>query len=78
MKEMTVSQLLNRRLDLEKTLLEKINKEIRNFERETGINISRINLNFIDVGTLDKPRAQRLLTNVSVHLDLEEIEERGE
>jgi len=74
MKDITVTELLNRRIGLEKDLLEVISREVRAFERETGVPIRNIHIHQMDATSIGSPKKEFQITDVSVTLELEEDE----
>jgi len=68
----TIDELLKYRIDLEKDLLEVISREVRAFERKTGVGVSGINIHQIDSTSIGSTRKQLQITDITVSLELEE------
>lgn len=79
MKEITVNELITHQVNLEKELLELLNQKMREFKRNTGVGISNIHLSFLDVGQLGRSsRKEKILSGVSIYLDLEDVDKEEE
>ena len=72
LKEMTIKELLYRRIDLEKDLLEVISREVRAFERETGVAVNNIKIHQMETTSIGHAKKQFQITDVTATLELEE------
>lgn len=67
---LSVKELIGMKEVLEIELLSIIRQKISSFEEQTGVNVNGIQIYTVDSTTLDSPKETRIVTDVSITLNI--------